>query len=242
MRSRSSAGRVILRAQFVFGVFGMCGALTLAGAAGCSGRSTKPTPVSSDGAGGGDSSGGSDSTSAQESPMKEIQKLVAQEFNVSADDVKVSLLDQPKTPGITAFTSIIDPKKLGREGIRNGVFDGKQLLGEGAAISAVARAWGYGATRTASAVDVARTFSALHSARAGVSAILDARMLQVFKSTQQPNWAGAAFLPTEETVDGLPAVKYCIRSGSRAAPPFAVVTAVFKDGGVDLRVQEIPKD
>lgn len=239
MRSRSSAGLVLLRAGFVFGV---CGALSAAGA--CSGRSTKPTPISSDGAAaGGESSGGPNAEPAQqESPMKEIQKLVAQEFNVSADDVKVSLLDQPKTPGVTAFTSTIDPKKLGREGIRNGVFDGKQLLGEGAAISAVARAWGYGATRTASAVDVARVFSALHSARAGVSAIVDARQLQVFKQTQQPNWAAAAMLPTEETVDGLPAVKYCIRSGSRSAPPFAVVTAVFKDGGVELRVQEVPKD
>jgi hypothetical protein len=241
MNARFGAGIAIVLATVAFG-----------GAAGfgCSGRGSKPAPVSSDGKDSssdgtatGDSSGGSYGAGAQEgTPMNEIQKLVAQEFKVSAGDVKVKLLDEPKTPGVTAFTAVIDPKKIGgREGIRTGVFDGKQLLGDGAAISAVARAWGYGATRTASAVDVARVFSALHSARAEVSAILDQRMLSVFQQTQPAKQVAEAILPTEETVDGLPAVKYCIRSGSRAVP-FAVVTAVFKDGGVELRTREVSRD
>lgn len=173
--------------------------------------------------------------------MKNIQKLVAKEFKMSPGDVEVRVLGETKTPGLVVFTAVIDPEKLGREAIRNGVFDGSQLLSEQAARSAVARAWGYGAKRTVPAVDVARVLSVLHSESAAVSAMLDADELDVFKDVSSPKQAAAAMLPAEVTVDGLPAVKYCIRSSSRSIP-FSLVTAIFKDGGVELRTEAVPND
>lgn len=213
------------------------GAAVAAGS-GCSGRGSKQAPVGGDGATG--ASATSEATS-EGSPMKDIQKLVAREFGVAPGDVKVEVESEPKTPGLTVFTAYPDEAKLGREAVRTGVYDGAQLLSESAAISAVARAWGYGATRTVAASDVARTFALLHSEKASVSAMLTAGEVQVFKQGAQPKRAAAAALPSEELVDGAPAVRYCIRSSSRAVP-FSVVTAIFKDGGVELRTEAIPND
>lgn len=217
-------------------------ALASAVAGGCSGRGSKQAPVAGDGAIG--SSAGSSATgeaTSEGSPMKDIQKLVAKEFGVAPGDVKVDVEREPRTPGLTVFTAYPDEAKLGREAVRTGVYDGAQLLSEGAAISAVARAWGYGTTRTVTASDVARTFALLHSEKASVSAMLTAGEVQVFKQGAQPRRAAAAALPSEELVNGAPAVKYCIRSSSRAVP-FSVVTAIFKDGGVELRTEVIPND
>lgn len=217
-------------------------ATAVAAGSGCSGRGSKQAPAGGDGATG--SSAGSPATgeaTSEGSPMKDIQKLVAQEFGVAPGDVKVDVQSEPRTPGLTVFTAYPDEAKLGREAVRTGVYDGAKLLSEGAAISAVARAWGYGATRTVAASDVARTFALLHSEKASVSAMLTAGEVQVFKQGAQPKRAAAAALPSEELVDGAPAVKYCIRSSSRAVP-FSVVTAIFKDGGVELRTEVIPND
>ncbi len=169
--------------------------------------------------------------------MKEIQKQVAAQFKVSPDDVRVSVIDKPAVPGLTPFTASIDPKKLGRNASTSGVLAGTKLLTETAAMAAVAKAWGYGAKRTVSAVDVAKVFSKIHDARMSTSSILDADTLDVFKSTAHKEIAAAAVLPSEETVDGLPAVKYSLTGASL---PFTVVTALFKpDVSVELRQQEI---
>lgn len=205
-------------------------------AIGCGGRGSKQAPAGSDGA----TSGASGET-GEESPMKNIQKLVAKEFKLSPGDIEVRELAEAKAPGLIVFTAVPDAGKLGREAFRNGVYDGSQLLSEKAAMTAVARAWGYGAKRTVSAVDVARTFSVLHSESAAVSSILDADELDVWKSIASPKQAAASTLPAEETVDGLPAVKYCIRSSSRSIP-FTVVTALFKSDGVELRTEAVLND
>jgi hypothetical protein len=79
----------------------------------------------------------------------------------------------------------------------------------------------------------------LHSGTHGTSAIVNANNLDVFKSIAHPKQAAAAALPKELTVDGLPAVEYCIRSEARSIP-FTVVTAVVKpDFQIELREQRI---
>ncbi len=220
---------------------GLCVAVSLGAtsAVGCSGRGSKQVPSSSDGATAGAS--GEAAETGETSPMKNIQKLVAKEFKLSPGDIEVRELAEAKAPGLVVFTAVPDAGKLGREAFRNGVYDGAQLLSERAAMTAVARAWGYGAKRTVSAVDVARTFSALHSESAAVSSILDADELDVWKSIASPKQAAASILPTEETVEGQPAVKYCIRSSSRSIP-FTVVTALFKSDGVELRTEAVLND
>ena len=66
--------------------------------------------------------------------------------------------------------------------------------------------------------------------------------LDTFKATAYPKQAAAAQLTAETTIDGLPAVTYCITSGARTIP-FSVVTAIIRpDFTVELRVQPIAKD
>ena len=171
-------------------------------------------------------------------PMKEIQKQIASQFKVSPGDVEVEAIVEPAVPGLVPFVASLNPQKLGRSASSSGVLDGKKILTERAAMSAVARAWGYGAKRAVSANDVANIFSRIHSERERVRSITSEGMLTSFKANAFPELAAAAQLPSEEIVDGLPAVKYCITSNGSI--PFSVVTAVFKpDFTVDLRVQPI---
>lgn len=79
----------------------------------------------------------------------------------------------------------------------------------------------------------------LHSGTHETGALVDEDTLDVFKSTAYPKQAEAAALPGELTVDGLPAVQYCITSGARSIP-FSVVTAIVKpDFQVELRTQPV---
>lgn len=179
---------------------------------------------------------------AQGTPMQEIQTQLAREHDVAPADVKVRLIDKPAVPGLAVFAATIDPKKLGRNASRFGVLEDGKLYVEREAMSRVARAWGYGPSRTVSAADVAKIFGTLHSARDGVAPLVNAGTLDTFKATAYPKQAAAAQLPAETTVDGLPAVTYCITSGARTIP-FSVVTAIIRpDFTVELRVQPIAKD
>ena len=224
----------------------LCAAvLLLASACGNKG-SAGPAPIDdgnvAGGAPGGATGGAVAAPAPSGSPMQEIQQQLAAEFKVSAADIKVRIQDKPAVPGLTVFAATVDPKKLGRNASRFGVLEGATIYVEQEAMAKVAKAWGYGAKRTVSAAEVASVFSGLHSARDGVSAIVNAGALDVFKSTAYPKQAAVAALPAEATVDGLPAVTYCITSGARHIP-FSVVTAIFKpDFTVELRVQPVPKD
>lgn len=178
----------------------------------------------------------------QGTPMQEIQAQLAREHNVAPTDVKVRLIDKPVVPGVTVFAATIDPKKLGRNASRFGILESGKLYVEQEAMGRVARAWGYGPARTVSAADVAKIFGTLHSARDGVAPLVNAGTLETFKATAYPKQAAAAQLPAETTVEGLPAVTYCITSGARTIP-FSVVTAIIRpDFTVELRLQPIAKD
>jgi len=106
----------------------------------------------------------------------------------------------------------------------------------------VARAWKYGPKRTVPPATVAEVFGALHSATAVSSAFLDEDTVQTYKKVSGPKRAAAVALPTETTVDGDPAVVYCLTSSARGTP-FSVVTAIVKpDYKVELRVQPVLED
>ncbi len=220
----------IRRGVLAFVAFGIAGCAMAAAA--CKNRSapTSGPTTTTDGT--------SESASSSETPMKEIQKQLAAQFKVSPGDIEVSVIDDPKVPGLVPFTASVNAEKLGRHAAASGVLDGKTILVEKAAMSAVARAWGYGAKRTVSAGDVATVFGQLHSESVSTTALMGETRFKAFKANAQPELAAAAQLPSEETVDGLPAVKYCISSSGPI--PFTVVTAIVKpDFTVELRTQEI---
>lgn len=220
-------GTVLFAASLSLGALGACG-----------NRSSSKPSVTDPGT---DPAAGTATSAPEGTPMNEIQTQLAAKFRVAPEDVKVRPLDGPAVPGLMAFTASINPKKLGRNASTSGVLAGKKILVEQEAMSAVARAWGYGAKRTVSAVDVAMVFAPLHSANQGVTAFFDADTLAAYKATAFPEQAAAAILPTEVEVEGRPAVKYCITSSG--AIPLTVVTAIFQaDGSVVLRTQPIGTD
>jgi hypothetical protein len=118
-------------------------------------------------------------------------------------------------------------------------------LSETDTMSRVARAWKYGAKRTVPPATVAEVFGALHSATAGSSPFIDEDTVQTYKKVAGPKRAAAVVLPTETTIDGYPAVVYCLTSSARGTP-FSIVTAIVKpdypDYKVELRVQPVLED
>jgi hypothetical protein len=167
-----------------------------------------------------------------------VQHALAQDFKVPEAAIKVRLLGVT-VPGISVFTASIDPAQLGRHATRTGIVDGGAIYSQTDAMSRVARAWSYGAKRTVPAATVAEVFAVLHSATGGSSTFTSDAALQTFKRVSGPRRAAAAVLPSELTVDGLPAVTYCLTSSARSAP-FSVVTAIIKpDFTVELRVQAV---
>ncbi len=170
-----------------------------------------------------------------------VQHALAQDFKVPETAIKVRLLGVT-VPGISVFTASIDPAQLGRHATRTGIVDGGAIYSQTDAMSRVARAWNYGAKRTVPAATVAEVFAVLHSATGGSSTFTSDAALQTFKRVSGPKRAAAAALPSEITVDGLPAVTYCLTSSARSAP-FSVVTAIIKpDFTVELRVQAVNED
>lgn len=169
------------------------------------------------------------------------QRAVAQELNVSASDIKVRPVSVA-VPGITVFSASADPAKAGRHVTRTGIIEGGTMYVETEAMSRVARAWGYGAKRTVPPVAVAQVFGALHSATAESSAFIDESTIQTYKKVSGPKRAAAIAMPKESTVDGNPAVVYCLTSSARSIP-FSVVTAIVKpDFKVELRAQPVLED
>jgi hypothetical protein len=223
-------------------------ALGLAGA-GCGNRGSNDKPIV-DGTHNASAARVDDNTTAKgNAPMAEtsdkqrdialVQKQYAAEFRVEPADIKVRVDEAVAIPGITLFSASVNPAKAGRKATRSGIVEGGAIHVEGEAMRRVAKAWQYGATRTVTAAEFARVMGQLHSSTHGVSAIVNANNLEVFKQIAYPKQAAAAALPKELTVDGLPAVEYCIRSEARSIP-FTVVTAIVKpDFQVELRQQQI---
>jgi hypothetical protein len=179
------------------------------------------------------------STTEQDTAV--AQHAIAQELHVPDTAVKVRPL-RVTVPGITVFTAAVDPGKAGRHVTRTGIVDGGAVHSGGDAMSRVARAWGYGARRTVPPATVAQVFGALHNPTADSSAIIDEDTAQTYKKVSGPKRAAAIALPAETTVDGQPAVVYCLTSSARATP-FSVVTAIVKpDFTVELRVQPVLED
>ena len=170
-----------------------------------------------------------------------VQRTVAQELKVAPGDVKVRPL-KVTVPGITVFTAAVDPGKAGRNVTRTGIVEGGTIYAGTDAMSRVARAWGYGAKRSVPPATVAQVFGALHSETAESSPFLDDDTVQTYKKVSGPKRAAAVALPSETTVDGLPAVVYCLTSGARGTP-FSVVTAIVKpDFTVELRAKPVLED
>lgn len=170
-----------------------------------------------------------------------VQRAIAQELGVPESAVKVRPLEVTIS-GITVFSASVDPAKAGRPVTRTGIVEGGKIYTETEAMSRVARAWKYGAKRTVSPVTVAQVFGALHSATAGSSPFIDEDTVQTYKKVSGPKRAAAVALPTETTVEGHPAVVYCLTSSARGTP-FSVVTAiVLPDDKVELRVQPVLED
>jgi hypothetical protein len=169
------------------------------------------------------------------------QHAIAQELHVADSAVKVRPL-RVTVPGITVFTAAVDPGKAGRHVARTGIVDGGAVYTGPDAMSRVARAWSYGAKRTVPPATVAQVFGALHNPTADSAALIDDDTAQTYKKVSGPKRAAAVALPTEATVDGHPAVVYCLTSSARGAG-FSVVTAIVKpDFQVELRVQPVVED
>ena len=170
-----------------------------------------------------------------------VQAAIAKELELSPDDVKVRPL-KVSVPGITVFTASVNPAKAGRSVTRTGIVEGGSIHVETEAMSRVARAWGYGAQRTVPATTVAQVFGALHHATAESSPFIDDDTVRTYKKVSGPKRAAAVAMPVEATVDGHPAVVYCLTSSSRGTP-FSVVTAIVKpDFTVEIRAQPVLED
>lgn len=170
-----------------------------------------------------------------------VQKAIAQELKIATADVKVRPLNV-SVPGITVFSAVADPAKAGRNVTRTGIVEGGTIYVETDAMSRVARAWDYGAKRTVPPATVAQVFGLLHSATAESSAFIDADTVQTYKKVSGPKRAAAIALPTETTVDGHPAVVYCLTSSARGTP-FSIVTAIVRpDFKVEIRAQPVLED
>ena len=245
-RNRQRAGQRMpgARVRRRFATLLALAALGFAGA-GCSNRGSNDRPVVDD-AHSASAARVDDTTAKGNAPMSDkqrdialVQKHYATEFKVDPGDIKVRVDEAVKIPGITLFSAVPDPAKAGRNVHRGGIVEGGAIHVEAEAMQRVARAWSYGAQRTVPATQFAQVMSQLQSSRHGISAILDADTLDVFKSISHPEQAAAAALPKETTVDGLPAVEYCIQSEARSIP-FTVVTAIVKpDFQVELRQRPI---
>jgi len=184
---------------------------------------------------------GAPQMTSPEQDIATVQRAIAQELKVDDADVKVRPV-KVSVPGITVFTASVNPARAGRPVTRTGIVEGGAIYTETEAMSRVARAWGYGPSRTVPATTVAKAFGVLHSATAESSAFVDDDTVQTYKKVSGPKRAAAVAMPKETTVDGNPAVVYCITSSSRSIP-FSVVTAVVKPGGkVELRAQPVLED
>lgn len=176
-----------------------------------------------------------------ESDIAIVQGAIAKEIKVSPNDVQVQPLEV-SIPGITAFTATVHPAKAGRGVTRTGIVQGGAIYTETEAMSRVARAWDYGAKRTVPPETVAEVFGRLHSATAESSPFIDDDTVQTYKRVSGPKRAAAITVPKEATVDGHPAVVYCLTSSSRGTP-FSVVTAIVKpDFQVEIRAQPVLED
>jgi hypothetical protein len=170
-----------------------------------------------------------------------VQHALAQELGVPETAIKVRLL-AVTIPGIAVFSAAVDPGKAGRQVTRTGIVEGGAIYVETDAMSRVARAWHYGASRTVPPATVAQVFGALHSATAGASAFIDDATVQTYKKVSGPKRAAAVALPHETVVDGKPAVVYCLTSSARSIP-FSVITAIVTpDYKVELRAQPVLED
>jgi hypothetical protein len=170
-----------------------------------------------------------------------VQRTIAQELQVAAGDIKVRPVNV-SVPGITVFSASVNPGKAGRHVTRTGIVEGGTIYTETDAMSRVVRAWHYGAKRTVPPEAVAQVFSVLHNATAESSAFIDEDTVQTYKTVSGPKRAAAAAMPREATVDGHPAVVYCLTSSARGTP-FSVVTAVVSpDGKVELRAKPVLED
>ena len=170
-----------------------------------------------------------------------VQASIAKELNISPADVKVRPISVT-VPGITVFTASVHPSKAGRGVTRTGIVEGGAIYTETEAMSRVARAWGYGAKRTVPATAVAKVFGTLHNAMAESSPFTDDDTVQTYKKVSGPKRAAAVAMPVESTVDGHPAVVYCLTSSARSTP-FSVITAIIMpDYKVELRAQPVLED
>lgn len=176
-----------------------------------------------------------------EQDIATAQHAVAQDLQLADSDVRARAL--PITvPGITIFLASAAPGKAGRHAARSGIVDGGAVYSEAEALTRVARAWGYGAQRPVPAATVAQAFAALHRANAESTAILDEDTAKTYRQVAGPKRAAAVAVPAETTVDGLPAVTFCMTSSARGTP-FSVVTAVVHpDYRVELRIQPVLED
>jgi hypothetical protein len=176
-----------------------------------------------------------------ESDIAIVQGAIAKEIKVAPEDVRVRPLEV-SVPGITVFTASVNRAKAGRSVTRTGIVQGGSIYVETEAMSRVARAWDYGARRPVPATTVAEVFGALHNATAESSPFIDDDTVQTYKKVSGPKRAVAVAMPVEATVDGHPAVVYCLTSSSRGTP-FSVITAIVKpDFKVEIRAQPVLED
>ncbi len=168
-----------------------------------------------------------------------IKKTYAKEFQLNKNDIKVKVIDHVEIPEIVVFSATPDPKKLGRNTVRNGIVQANVIYYEQEAMQHIAKAWNYGQNRTVNASQFASVIGFLNDANHSSSAIVDQETLDVFKSVATPKKAQAATLPKEIMVDGKPAVIYALQSAA-SSKSFALVTAVVaEDFKVTLHTQPI---
>lgn len=192
-----------------------------------------PAPAQTKGAG---------HVSSTEQDVAVVKHSVAREVKVTDDDVDVQPLDDVTVPGITVFLATVHKNKAGRFISRTGIVEGGAVFTEAAAMSRVARAWGYGARRTVPPETVAEVFGAIHKATADSTALFNEDTVEMMKKTAGPRRAAVLAMPSETTVHGLPAVVYCVSTSGRSSP-FSVVTAVIHpDFRVELHVQPVNED
>jgi hypothetical protein len=165
-----------------------------------------------------------------------IKSAVAKEEGVDAAGLECTILDGAAVSGLTVFRCQIVAKRTQRTGAYVGVIDGagQLVLDSDEALKRVLQAWGYGAKRSVSAVDVARVAGFLEGEREPAHPILTQHDLD---GLDNPEWRKLAALPREITVGGKPGVEYWNRSGR--PPLWRTQLLVNPDGTPDATVKSI---
>lgn len=157
--------------------------------------------------------------------VTDVQKQFARAHKVQAETVEISPLPAPKVPGVVLYRAVVEERLYS-----SAVVAGNEVIVDPVKErEAILRAWGYGATRTAAAADVATALLLTMDNPELPRLVADADRASYLTRLG----VEGVSVPTETTEDGLPGLRFWYGTGSN---PAIETIAVFKaDGSVELR-------